>query len=171
MSYRTTPNISKIISGHNSKILKDSDESEQKCNCRNKAACPLENKCQTRNLIYQATVHQTLENKSETYIGLTATSFKDRLANHKTSFKYASKSSSTSLARHIWDLKEKNINYTYSWKLIDRAQPFSPVTGVCNLCTTEKFHIIFNPEAATLNKKEEINNSCLHKDPILLDKT
>ena len=164
-----------MISGHNSKILKDSDESEQKCNCRNRAACPLENKCQTKNLIYQATVKQTLQNKSETYIGLTATSFKDRLANHKTSFKYASKSGNTSLAGHIWDLKKKNMeedkDYTISWKLIDRAQPFSPISGVCNLCTTEKYHIIFNPEAATLNKKEEINNSCLHKDPILLDKT
>ena len=85
---------------------------KQNCNCRNRAACPLENKSQNKNLIYQATVQQTLHNKSVTYIGLTAISFNDRLANHKTSFKYASKSGQASLARHIWDLKEKDIDYT-----------------------------------------------------------
>ena len=107
----------------------------------------MENKCQSKNLIYQATVQQTLHNKSETYIGLTATSFKDRLANHKTSFKYASKSGQTSLARHIWDLKEKGVDYTLSWKLIDRAQLF---------CTTKIPYNLHNPDAATLNKKTKL---------------
>ena len=35
----------------------------------------------------------------------------------------------------------------------------------------QKWHILFTPEMATLNRKEEHNNYCLHKKPILLDKT
>ena len=43
--------------------------------------------CLTKNLIYQATVVETAQAKQETYIGLASTSFKDRFANHKQSFK------------------------------------------------------------------------------------
>ena len=61
--------------------------------------------------------------------------------------------------------------YELEWKKIGRAQPFSPTSGECNLCTLEKFHLLYTPEMATINKKEEINNYCLHKLPMLLDKT
>ena len=42
------PPYSNILKAHNSKILlKDikKDEEEKGCNCRNKAACPVANKC------------------------------------------------------------------------------------------------------------------------------
>ena len=77
----------------------------------------------------------------------------------------------TTLSLHIWDLKDKGEDYVIEWKLIGRAQPFSPVSGTCNLCTLEKYHILFNPNQATLNKREEFTNFCLHKQKLLLDKT
>ena len=55
--------------------------------------------------------------------------------------------------------------------MIGRAQPFSPISGNCNLCNLEKYYIMFKPNMATLNKKEEINNWCPHKEKMLLDKT
>ena len=39
------------------------------------------------------------------------------------------------------------------------------------LCTAEKYHIIFNPENATLNKNDEFFKPCIHKKFMLLDKT
>ena len=172
ISYRTTPSIFKLISAHNSKVLKDlNNKSEKMCSCPNKAKCPLQEKCLTKNLVYQATVVQTALDKSDTYVGLTATTFKDRLANHNQSFVNRTKEHATTLSVHIWSLKEQNIDYKVTWKIIDRGQPFSPVSGLCMLCTTEKYHIIFNPETATINKKDEINNACRHKLSVLLDKT
>ena len=75
------------------------------------------------------------------------------------------------LASHIWDLKKQNVDYEITWKILERAKPFSPVSRICNLCTKEKYFIIFEPEKASLNKKEELNNHCLHKFSQLLDKT
>ena len=107
--------------------------------------------------------------KPETYVGLCSTSFKARLSNHDTTFTYENKSNTT-LSAHIWDLKKKNINYKIEWKILDRGQEYSPITGICSLCTCEKFQILFNPEKATLNHKKEIFGHCLHKKSKLLVK-
>ena len=86
-------------------------------------------------------------------------------------FNYEENQHKTTLAAHVWDLKRKNIDHSVTWKILDRGKPFSPVSNLCNLCTKEKYYIIFEPEEATLNKRDELNNCCLHKSPVLLDKT
>ena len=169
VSYRNAPNMKKIISTHNQKILRNSEKpAPEGCNCT-KGPCPFGGKCQMNNLVYQATVKS--ENETETYVGLTATTFKARWSNHETGFKYSRKRTSTSLSNYIWDLKDKQKDYSIEWKMLGRAKPFSPISEICNLCTLEKWHILFTPEMATLNRKEELNNYCLHKNPTLLDKT
>ena len=171
VSYRTTSNLKKIISSHNVKVLRKNENTAEKrlCNCHDKTKCPLQGKCLVDNLVYQATVKS--DNSEESYVGLASTTFKLRLGNHKKSFNHATYRTDSSLSSHIWDIKDNGGEYELEWKLIGRAQPFSPVTGVCNLCTLEKYHILFTPELATINKKEEINNHCLHKAQMLLDKT
>ena len=54
--------------------------------------------------------------------------FKARWEVHKNSFKYPD-AKQTTLSNHIWDLKNQNKNFTTTWQIVDRAQPFSPVTG------------------------------------------
>jgi hypothetical protein len=54
---------------------------------------------------------------------------------------------------------------------MDRAEPFTPVSGICNLCTLEKFYLLFKPETYTINKNDEINSYCLHKEAQLLENT
>ena len=121
-----------------------------------------------KNLVYQATVHQENSTK-ETYIGLASTDFKTRKYIHEHSFKNP-EDNQTALSQHILELKRKKVNYTVSWKLIDNGKPFSPVSGVCSLCTKEKFHILFEPSWATLNFKSEIYANCMHKKTALLVK-
>ena len=57
VSYSTMTNMKGIISGHNRKVLQDTNhEIERKCNCRNPNDCPLNGQCLTPEMVYEATV-------------------------------------------------------------------------------------------------------------------
>ena len=108
---------------------------------------------------------------NEYYVGMTEPTFKKRFRNHTTSFNRREHENKSALSKHIWALKDKNVGYRINWSIIDRAPAFSPVTGVCKLCTLEKFYILFRPDLATLNEHHEVYRPCYHKPFMLLDKT
>jgi hypothetical protein len=168
VSYSTTPNIEQIISGKNAKVLKTTQKEIRTCNCPKNKECPLDKKCLESSIIYQATVTQP-NKEVKTYIGLTSTDFKARLGNHKQSFVNPD-SNQTSLSKYILELKSNGIEPTVNWKLVDRGKKYSPVTGVCQLCTKEAYYIIFKPEMAELNSRSEIFSACRHKKSALLFK-
>ena len=124
------------------------------------------------NIIYHATV-TSKENppKEEHYVGLCSTTFKERFRNHNFSFNHQEHETKTELSKYVWKLKRKKVEFDVKFKLLDRASTYSPTSGVCNLCTCEKFYINFHPEIATLNQKDELNSFCRHKSKLLLDKT
>ena len=66
------------------------------------------------------------------------------------------------------ELKDDNDNYTVSWWIIDRGRAFNPTTKSCNICDKEKYHIMFNPQTATLNSRREIFATCKHRTKHLL---
>ena len=68
--------------------------------------------------------------------------------------------SHTTLSKYVWKLKEERKVFSLKWKIIDRAPPYNPMTRKCNLCIKEKFYIIYRPNMATLNKRNELFNSC-----------
>ena len=107
------------------------------CNCPKTKTCPLQGKCLLDNVVYQARVKS--DNSEETYIGLASTTFKSRLGNHHKAMKNSKYRHDTTLSLHIWDLKDKGEDYEINWKFIGRAQTFSPISGICNLCTLEKY--------------------------------
>ena len=169
VSYSCTQNLEAIIAAKNSKLLASPTNVDEKmCSCSRNSTCPLEGKCLTKNLVYQTTVEQR-DGETNTYIGLTSTTFKARLGVHKNSFKDP-EANQTSLSTHIWDLKKRKIEYSVTWKIVDRANPYSPVSGKCQLCIKEKFYILFHPEMASLNSKSEIYANCRHKRSKLLIK-
>ena len=169
MSYRTVPNFKKLISSHNTKLLKGGVE-DPPCNCQKSRVCPIPGECLKENVVYQATVTPT-SGDQETYIGMTSTTFKERLANHEKSFNHLEYSTETELSKFIWKLKEKQVDYCINWRIVDRAPPFNPLTRVCKLCTLEKYYILFQPHLATLNQHNEIFKPCPHRLSLLLDKT
>jgi hypothetical protein len=122
-------------------------------------------------LVYQATVSRPDKTEKETYIGLCATTFKLRLANHRSDVKILSRRHATTLSEYIWTLKDKNVQYNIDWKLITRSKPFSPGSGKCLLCLTEKFYIIFHPEMASLNSRNELVSHCRHKKKSMIGNT
>ena len=123
----------------------------QPCNCREPNKCPLSGECLVNHVVYQATI-TTAEN-SETYVGLTATEFKTRWRNHQMSFTHESKRNNTELSKHIWQLKDQKKDFTISWKIPTKAKSYTNLTKRCNLCSTEKFYILFKPDMVTLTDK------------------
>ena len=102
----------------------------------NKDDCPLEGKCLTESVIYQATVTRSDTTKQETYVGLTENQFKTRYRSHVSSFKNIKYRNSTELSKHIWTLKDANVQYSIKWKVIKRCRPYSNISKRCNLCFT-----------------------------------
>ena len=61
VSYSCMNNVRSIITSHNTRIIRKSQTqvtSVDNCNCRNKEACPLQNKCMNKDIVYKACNHQ-----------------------------------------------------------------------------------------------------------------
>jgi hypothetical protein len=153
MSYRCLPNLKAQLAKHNFKILNQTkNEPPPKCNCQDPTKYPLPGKCTIDNVVYGATVKAG--NEVQKYVGLTANTFKKRYGGHKQNFGSPAGRSKTTLAGHTWNLKDRSEDYTIEWEVVWRDSPFRSVTGICNLCTYEKWNIIYKPEIATLNRQQ-----------------
>ena len=120
------------------------------------------------NVIYNGNVSVGENEEGVNYIGVTENSFKDRLYKHRNSFKYESKVNSTELSKHVWDLKKQGIdNPVIKWSVIDNAKSYVNGSKRCNLCVTEKFHIINSP-LKLLNKRSELVSKCRHENKYFL---
>ena len=77
---------------------------------------------------------------------------------------------STTLSTYIWKLKDSKTKYKISWRIMDRAPCFNPITRTCRLCLKEKYYIMFKPDGATLNDRNEFYSTCRHRLKQLLAK-
>ena len=165
ISYRCMPNLKSKISKHNFRILKSQNtpQAQDGCNCRRSLGpCPFNGNCKAESLVYKAEVIDENENVA-TYTGLTGNSFKKRHYRHRQSFNNRKLEHDTVLSSYIWSLKDEDKSYRINWSLIGRAPKFSPITKKCRLCIKEKYHIIFQPEGASLNKRSELFSTCRHR--------
>ena len=169
VSYRTMPSMGQVLQQHNSKVLRPRvEEEEEGCNCRAGVQnCPLGGRCLAASLVYGATVTRADTGAISTYTGLTANSFKERYNGHTSTFRHRTGNSST-LSTHIWKLTDKDIPFNIAWTILARARAYNPTTGVCRLCLTEKFLIMFHRATATLNSRREIFSSCRHRASLTL---
>lgn len=160
MSYSCMPNVEAILQRHNKNILSNKaiDHNQKRCNCRDKSSCPLKGECLVSSVVYEATV-TTAEDKHR-YIGLTEGTFKTRFNGHKQSFNNDKYRTSTELSKKIGELKDTNKNFTVDWAIIQTAKAYRGGCKTCDLCLSEKLHILKNPE--TLNKRSELVSKCRH---------
>ena len=105
VSYSCMENMGSIIKKHNKKILSNTPAiSDDGCNCRSKDQCPIENKCLSSALVYNATVTTVTTNDSspgKNYIGLTEGTFKKRFYGQQLSIKDRKYAKSTKLSKHL----------------------------------------------------------------------
>ncbi len=119
-------NLATIINAHNERILKpdNTPAATRECNCpkKSKDNCPLNGKCLIKNIIYKAII-TPVNSQPKQYIGLTSTTFKERLGNHNHSFKSRSKSNATELSKFVWKLKDQNTDFSIKWSILQKASP------------------------------------------------
>ena len=167
ISYSCMPNIASIIKAHNKQISTSGTGTDPiTCNCRKKDLCPLQGNCQATNIIYNAEVKEN--NNSQLYIGLTEPPFKLRYNNHTQSFKHEKHQNSTELSKHIWQLKRNKKPFTINWSIASRAQSYNSESKRCNLCLTEKLHILNAEKHSLLNKRPELISKCRHENKFYL---
>ena len=167
ISYSCTKNMASIISAHNKKILQPKNE-EFGCNCRESNECPLDRKCLTPQIVYQADVTNTTNVEKKHYLGISFPPFKVRSRNHTRDFKHKRYMNCTELAKYVWRLKEKDIiprvNYKQRRKVYGR-----PKDKFCQLCLTEKLEILnFEDPNNLLNERSEFFKKCRHTNKYLI---
>ena len=112
ISYSCTGSMKSFLDKHSKIILKKhtnrlNKDDEKLCNCRQRVNCPTNGKCLTRSVDYKAEVTSTLDNTTQTYIGVTAEDFKTRYRNHLKSLRNENYKHKTELSKHVWNLKKR----------------------------------------------------------------
>ena len=141
VSYSCMSNVKSIITSHNTRIIRKSqpqDISAENCNCRNKHACPLQNKCMSKDIVYQATIFTGNTQDTKHYIAMTSNTFKERYRNHIKSFTHKKYSNETELSKHVWHLKQNKTDFTIKWSIIKKSISYPGGSKRCNLCLEEK---------------------------------
>ena len=160
ISYGCLPNMNNIIAGHNIK-LQTENITENGCNCRvGISECPVNGRCTETDVVYKVDI--ITGSCTNTYIGSTQ-NFKERFNQHMSSLRLEKYKNSTCLSTHIWDLKEKGINYSLKWNIIAKAKSYNPEAKKCHLCITEKAKILYYSGEGLLNKRSEIMAKCRHR--------
>ena len=130
------------------------------------STCSMPGKCNTDKVVYSW--HLTWQGNTS---GETK-KFQKRYGSHKHQIDHED-ANHTKLISFIWThLKgpgnSLNIPYSIKLDILGRANPFNPTTGVCRLCNLEKYHILLQPQGASLNQRSEFFTQCKHKEPQLL---
>ena len=154
------------MTSHNKTILAK-NEKQYECNCRNKDESPLENKCLTPRVIYEADFI-TLNTSRKFYIGLSNTPFKERYNNRKRDFRNKHYKKSTELSKYIWSLQESGIEFIIHWKILSHVKGMTK-RSYCSLCLTEKLWLLhYFDDIHLLNKKSEFISKCRHETKLLI---
>ena len=170
LSYSCCPNMSSLINKHNRKLLNQNNiTTVKKCNCQGGSKnCPVNGRCQESDIIYNADIKVEGEG-DKLYIGATATDFKKRYGNHKSSFKNETYKHSTMLSTYVWNVKENSHKQPQvNFKIKKNILSYRPEIEKCNLCIGEKKEIILADENKIINRNDEILTKCRHRNKYLL---
>ena len=63
---------------------------------------------------------------------------------------------------HMWKLQEKGLQPNIKWSIEAKSFPYRCGSRKCDLCLTEKLHILKNDPKSTLNSRSELVNKCRH---------
>ena len=153
--------------------MKESTKDSKQCNCRQKKNnyCPLDGKCLTKCVVYEATVTVTTSNNQETYIRLTENEHRrDSICNVIFQIRTQEKFNNT-FAITFGNLKKNNnksINFNIKWEVVKKVKAFAPGEKVRKLCLQEKLSILRSAPSLNYKKKTTkfLDIACIRNDSI-----
>ena len=78
------------------------EDGQPGCNCQGGPYnCPVEGRCQTSSVVYEATVTEDITGRKENYKGVTSRPFKKRYYEHNTDMRKETGRTKTALSSHI----------------------------------------------------------------------
>ena len=125
--------------------------------------CPVNGKCKTDNVVYEATVKTKHVVKS--YIGMTSRPFIDRWKEHRGNIKHENQKG-TKLSTFVRKQIKFGVNIKIDdikWSLKSKAVPYRVGAKFCDTCLSEKTHIALSNPNDILNSRKEIVSKCPHK--------
>ena len=147
-------NAKQIIDNHNKQILKSYTQANDTATANPNTT---QNKKTCNCLQHNRNIHQTHRKRLQ-----------NKIPNHTASFRHSKHRNSTELSKHIWTLKDNNIEHYFSWHILSSHSPYNSSSKRCNLCLKGKFLIIYRPKLSTLKKRNELVSSCRHRNKALL---
>ena len=87
---------------------------------------------------------------------------------HTNSFGNRHHEQDTELSNHIWQLKDKGINFILKWKIVAYVSTCRYGSRRCNLCLTEKYVTARADQKNLLNKRPELIAKCRHWNQYIL---
>ena len=96
------------------------------------------------------------------HVGSTGMTFKERYYGHDHSLNNRD-ANSTALSSHVWALKDAGRKYEITWSIRAKTGVYTAGAKFCDLCLTEKTHILLADPKESLNIRSEILNTCRHK--------
>ncbi len=116
------------------------------------------------------TVTTSNTNSIKHYIGMTASTLKERYRNYVKSFNYKMYSNDTELSKYIWKLKDNKQDFDITWSVLKQSISYTGGSKRCNLCLEEKLCILKDKNKQNLlNKKSEIVSTCNHRKKHLVN--
>ena len=161
--------VSQIIKRHNKNVSSNKEKQTNPCKCRNKKEYRLNGNCKVQNFIYKCTVSATQMFKQRVYLGIAEGNWKQRLYNHRQSFKDKKHKNDTALSSYLWDLKENHNQIPkLAWSVVRFAPGYSNILKRCLLCLQEKLLILnYHNTAELLNKRSELMVKYCHENKFL----
>ena len=156
-------NMQNILSSQNkAKLVSEPTNtlSEYTCNCQ-QDPCPLQGRCNARDIIYKATIHNTPA--EHVYLGSTSNRFIRRYHIHKGSLTNRNSRNHTALSKKVWQLRDEGRNHQVSFDIFLQSRSASTCEPRCNLCLAEKRLISGFDHPNFLNSRAEFFSTCKHK--------
>ena len=115
---------------YNMKVINNTTEIEERCNCRNKNNCPLDG--MMFNIIYEGLIiSNQLNYKQKIYTGTAETDFKHKFNNHKKPFNLEHYENDTELSQEYWKIKHNHFTPEVTWRIIRKCTPFNTIKRKC----------------------------------------
>ena len=139
----------------------NNDNFKHSCNFKIKNECPLGNKCNLDDIVYQANISAKENDMNEKAdIGKISLNWKFRYYNHLQSFKNPTLKYQTAQSKYYWDLKELSLIPIMNWKIIKRSSSTKSLHGKCNLYLEEKICILRYLNKNLLDSRKEMISAC-----------